>query len=103
MGDHEPDPVESAITVLVDSAVAHAQRARALDELSQAADVRVRDALVHVAVSEARDEELAAKVGRLLAKRAWADGSTHDLPLHDFTGPAYLGFDAELTDLMSAP
>jgi hypothetical protein len=74
-------------------------RLEAADELVKASPERAKEVLLAVARDEDEDERVTRKVGRLLGRIYFDEGTLDDVPLHDFTTEAYLGFDDQVADL----
>lgn len=70
------------------------RRVTMIRELTTSDDDTALQALVRVAQDECESEAITAAAGTTLAEILIRMGAIDDAPLHDFSGPAYVAFDA---------
>lgn len=70
------------------------ERITAMDRLGRVLDARVFEALCTVATRTEQSEAVYHAAGENAGRVAVGLGLVYEAPLHDFFGPAYLGFDA---------
>jgi hypothetical protein len=69
-------------------------RVRALDELARSDDAGLMNELIRLATDSTTSAPVARDVGGLIAKILIRQHRVDNVPLHDFSGEAFLGYDA---------
>lgn len=94
MTDHE---LSAVLAVVLDKNAAPHDRAAAMKQLTRSDAAATFDALIQVVTEENADHRVSRVAGECLAElmiRRGTLGKEHELlPLHDFTGEAYVAYD----------
>ncbi|MGI8549881.1 MAG: hypothetical protein ACR2PL_03630 [Dehalococcoidia bacterium] len=95
--------LQTAIQRLLDWHAPAAERLALLHSLRPADRLVIRDACLSIASDPTEAEEVARSAGVALAMLQGEGIVIPALVLADFTGPAYLGFDEQMTEVMVSP
>ncbi len=84
------------LTAIQDRSLEQQKRVTMIRDLTSSDDDVVLAVLIDIAQDEHEPEAVTAAAGATLAESLIRTGAVDDIPLHDFSGPAYLAFDAAI-------
>lgn len=97
------DDLQMSIQLMRDRHAPAAERLALLGALRPGDLVVVREALLQIAKDPDESPEIACIAGGRLARLHGSGAVISDLVLADFTEPAYLGFDEQMAEILTAP